>query len=98
MITVAVRWYLRYGLVLPGRPLTSSGRSSTCCCPSSGTPRPARKFFTRARRHGPAPVEVTTDKAGPYLRVIDELVPTAAHVTEQYDTDEIVKGPARAAA
>jgi transposase, IS6 family len=26
---------------------------------------------------------VTTDKAGPYLRVIDELVPGAAHVTEQ---------------
>ena len=44
----------------------------------------ARRFFTRALRHGPAPVEVTTDKAGPYLRVIDDLVPTAAHVTEQY--------------
>jgi len=33
----------------------------------------------RALRQGPAPVEVATDKAGPYLRVIDELVPTAAH-------------------
>ena len=44
----------------------------------------ARRFFTRALRHGPAPVEVTTDKAGPYLRVIDDLVRTAAHVTEQY--------------
>jgi IS6 family transposase len=33
----------------------------------------ARKFFTRALRHGPVPVEVTTDKAGPYLRVLDEL-------------------------
>jgi transposase-like protein len=52
----------------------------------------ARRFFTRALRCGPAPVEVTTDKAGPYLRVIDELVPAAAHVTEQYATDEIVKG------
>jgi transposase, IS6 family len=29
-------------------------------------------------------VEVTTDKAGPYLRVLDELVPAAAHVTEKY--------------
>jgi transposase-like protein len=28
----------------------------------------ARLFFTRALRHGAAPVEVTTDKAGPYLR------------------------------
>jgi transposase, IS6 family len=49
----------------------------------------ARRFFTRALRHGPAPVEVTTDKAGPYLRVVDELVPTAAHVTEQYGNNRI---------
>jgi len=27
---------------------------------------------------------VTTDEAGPYLPVIDDLVPAAAHVTEQY--------------
>jgi len=32
----------------------------------------------------PAPVEVTTDKAAAYLRVIDLLVPDALHVTEQY--------------
>jgi IS6 family transposase len=44
----------------------------------------ARRFFTRALAHGPGPVEVTTDKAGAYLRVLDELVPAAAHVTEQY--------------
>jgi transposase-like protein len=31
----------------------------------------ARRFFARALRHGPAPVEVTTDQGGPYLRVID---------------------------
>jgi transposase-like protein len=49
----------------------------------------ARRFFTRALAHGPAPVEVTTDKAGPYLRVLDELVPTAAHVTEQYRNNRI---------
>jgi transposase-like protein len=35
------------------------------------------------------PVEVTTDKAGPYQRVLDELVPTAAHVTEQYSNNRI---------
>jgi hypothetical protein len=29
---------------------------------------------------------VTTDKAGPYLRVLDDLIPAAAHVTEQYET------------
>src|SRR5439155_3829403 len=44
----------------------------------------ARRFFVRALTHGPAPVELTTDKAGPYLRVLDELVPAALHVTEQY--------------
>jgi transposase-like protein len=44
----------------------------------------ARRFFTRALRYGPPPVEVTTDQAGPYLRVIDELVPAVAHVTEQH--------------
>jgi len=43
-----------------------------------------RRFFVRALRHGPAPVEVATDPAGPNLRVLDELVPIGAHVTEQY--------------
>jgi IS6 family transposase len=49
----------------------------------------ARRFFTRALVHGRAPVEVTTDKAGPYLRVLEELVPTAAHVTEQYANNRV---------
>jgi hypothetical protein len=44
----------------------------------------ARRFFIRALAHGPTPVEVRTDRAGPYVRVLDELVPAAAHVTEQY--------------
>jgi transposase-like protein len=49
----------------------------------------ARRFFARALRHGPVPVEVTTDQAGPYLRVLDELVPAAAYVTEQYSNNRI---------
>jgi transposase-like protein len=49
----------------------------------------ARRFFIRALAHGPAPVEVTSDKAGPYLRVLDELVPAAAHVTEQYGNNRV---------
>ena len=49
----------------------------------------ARRFFTRALAHGAAPVEVTTDKAGPYIRVLDELVPAAAHVTEQYGNNRV---------
>ena len=55
----------------------------------------ARRFFIRALAHGPAPVEVTTDKAGPYLRVLDELTPTAAHVTEQYGNNRVEADYAR---
>jgi transposase, IS6 family len=55
----------------------------------------ARQFSTRALTHGPAPVEVTTGKAGPYLRVLDELVPAAAHITEQYDNNPIESDHAR---
>jgi len=42
----------------------------------------ARRFFTRALTYGPAPVEVTTDKAAAYLRVLADLVPEALHLTE----------------
>ena len=49
----------------------------------------ARRFFSRALRYGPAPVEVTTDKAGPYLRVLADLVPAALHVTEQFSNNRI---------
>jgi hypothetical protein len=49
-----------------------------------------RRFFTRALEHGPCPTEVTTDRAAAYPRVLDELVPGACHITEQYATDEIV--------
>jgi transposase-like protein len=41
----------------------------------------ARQFFVPALRHGPTPVEVTTDKAPAYLPVLDELAPAALHVT-----------------
>ena len=49
----------------------------------------ARAFFIRALRHGPAPTEITTDKAPVYPRLIDELVPAAWHVTEQYANNRI---------
>ena len=35
-------------------------------------------------RFGPAPVEVTTDRAPVYPRVIDEFAPGARHVLDQY--------------
>ena len=55
----------------------------------------AQRFFVRALRHGPVPVEVTTDKAAAYLRVLDELVPAAAHVTEQYGNNRVEADHAR---
>ena len=47
----------------------------------------AREFFARALRLGPDPVEVTSDRAPVYPRVIDELVPAARHVFEQYSNN-----------
>ena len=48
-----------------------------------------RRFFTRALEHGPSPIEVTTDHAAAYTRVLDELVPAACHITEQYGNNPI---------
>ena len=41
--------------------------------------------MTAARR----PTEVTTDRAPAYPRVLDELVPEACHVMEQYANNPI---------
>ncbi len=35
----------------------------------------ARRFFARALRVGPLPVEVVTDQAPAYPRLLDELLP-----------------------
>jgi transposase, IS6 family len=43
-----------------------------------------RRFFTRALQHGTRPSEVSTDPAPAYPGVLDELLPAACHVTEQY--------------
>jgi transposase-like protein len=43
----------------------------------------ARRFFSRAFATGSVPVEVITDRAPAYLRVLDELVPAALHTTDQ---------------
>jgi transposase, IS6 family len=48
-----------------------------------------RRFFARALKHRPSPIEVTTDHAAAYPRVLDELVPGACHVTEQYGNNPI---------
>jgi IS6 family transposase len=48
-----------------------------------------RQFFTRALEHRSSPTEVTTDRAAAYPRVLDELVPAACHITEQYANNAI---------
>jgi IS6 family transposase len=48
-----------------------------------------RRFFTRALQHGPRPAEVSTDRAPAYPRVLDELLPSAYHVVEQYANNPI---------
>ncbi len=49
-----------------------------------------RRFFIQALDHSPRPAAVSTDRAPAYSRVLDELLPSAGHVTELYATDEIV--------
>ena len=49
----------------------------------------ARAFFDRALAAGVVPVEVITDRAPAYPRVLDELIPTALHDTEQYANNRV---------
>jgi transposase-like protein len=49
----------------------------------------ARRFFTRALRQAPRPVDVTTDKAPAYLGVLDELPPSARHLTGRYGDNRV---------
>jgi transposase, IS6 family len=48
-----------------------------------------RRFFTRALEYSPRPTEVTTDRAPAYPRVVDELLPAACHVVEQYANNPV---------
>jgi transposase, IS6 family len=48
-----------------------------------------RRFFTQALDHGPPPTEVSTDRAPAYPRVLDELLPSACHITEQYANNAV---------
>jgi IS6 family transposase len=48
-----------------------------------------RQFFTRVLQHGARPTEVSTDRAPAYPRVLDELLPAACHIVEQYANNPI---------
>ena len=49
----------------------------------------ARRFFARALKVGTRPVEVTTDRAPAYPRVLDEQLPAALHVVERYANNPV---------
>jgi transposase, IS6 family len=49
----------------------------------------ARRFLTGALAQHPRPVEVTTDRAPVYPRVLDELVPDACHIVERHANNPI---------
>jgi IS6 family transposase len=49
----------------------------------------ARPFFTAAMSFGPSPVEVTTDRAPAYPRLLDELAPGARHILDQYANNAV---------
>jgi transposase, IS6 family len=48
-----------------------------------------RRFFIQALDHGTRPTEVSTDRVSTYPRVLDELLPSACHVTEQYANNAV---------
>ena len=52
----------------------------------------ARTFFTGALKLGSSPLEVTTDRAPAYPRVIEELAPSSRHVTERYEARRRPRG------
>jgi transposase-like protein len=49
----------------------------------------SRRFFARALNAARRPTEVTTDRAPAYPRVLDELIPEACYVVEQYANNPI---------
>ena len=52
----------------------------------------ARRFFAHALEQAPRPSEVITARAPAYLRVLDEVLPGALHVVEQYANNSIEAG------
>jgi hypothetical protein len=81
-VKVSGRWVYLY------RAIDQFGQVIDVMVSPSGT-WPPLVDFTRALDHGSSPIEVTTDRAATYPRVLDELAPAACHVTEQYGNNPI---------
>jgi transposase, IS6 family len=82
-VKMAGRWCYRY------RAVDQFGQVIDVLLSPKRDAAAARRFFIRALRLAPRPVEVTTDQAPAYLGVLDELLPGARHVTEQYGNNRV---------
>jgi IS6 family transposase len=82
-VKVAARWTYLY------RAIDQHGQNIDVLVSERRDAVLARAFFGRALTLGPAPVEVTTDRAPVYPRIVDDLVPFAHHVLEQYANNVI---------
>jgi transposase-like protein len=83
-VKVAGRWVYLY------RAVDQFGQVIDVFASSRRDSEAARQFFHRARTStGLVPVEVITDRAPTYPRVLDELWPAAWHHSEQYANNRI---------
>jgi transposase-like protein len=82
-LKVAGRWTCLY------RAVDQHGQVIDVLLPVRRDLAAARRFFTRALRADTVPVEVTTDRAPVYPRVVDELLPSPLHIVEQYANNPI---------
>jgi transposase, IS6 family len=82
-VKVAGRWTYLY------RAIDQSGQVIDVMVSARRDLNAARAFFTRALAVGACPVEVTTDRAPAYPRVLDERLPAALHVVERYANNPI---------
>jgi IS6 family transposase len=82
-VKVAGRWTYLYRAVDQHGQVIAVLRAIRRACAA------ARAFYTRAKRLGPSPVEVATDRAPVYPRVIDDLLSGARHLLEQYANNAV---------
>ena len=76
------------GPICTGR-LTSMARSSTCCCLCGGTwPQPGGSSPGRCAQAPSRPRSLPTVHTA-YPRVLDELIPSALHVTVRYANNRV---------
>jgi IS6 family transposase len=82
-VKVAGRWTYLY------RAIDQHGQVIDVLVSERRHARAARRFAIRALSCGPSPVDITTDQAPVYPRVINELVPAARHILERYANNRV---------